>query len=130
MERQPPSPADGSTRTDFGNRRLWIVAWLVLLAWQGWLTWGLFGPSPPAPCSTTNLSSRGGTRCTSTTVILAPAPSWSEAAYVVSTPAFQAGYPKTPVFDSGSRPAELFLLLAGGRFCPAAYKLGLAAFAC
>src|SRR5216684_7748789 len=26
-------------------------------------------------------------------------------------PAFQAGYPKTPVFDSASRPAELFLLL-------------------
>jgi hypothetical protein len=41
-------------------------------------------------------------------------------------PAFQAGYPKTPVFDSGSRPAELFLTLAGGAYRPAAYKLGLA----
>src|SRR6185312_3937039 len=38
-------------------------------------------------------------------------------------PAFQAGYPKTPIFDSGSRPAELFLLL--GRDRPAAYKIGL-----
>ena len=35
-------------------------------------------------------------------------------------PAFQAGYPKTPVFDSGSRPAELFLFLAGARYSPAA----------
>jgi hypothetical protein len=41
-------------------------------------------------------------------------------------PAFQAGYPKTPVFDSGSRPAELFLALAGGAYRPAAYKVGLA----
>jgi hypothetical protein len=43
-------------------------------------------------------------------------------------PAFQAGYPKTPVFDGGCRPAELVLALAGGRYSPAAYKAGL--FAC
>lgn len=41
-------------------------------------------------------------------------------------PAFQAGYPKTPVFDNGCRPAELFLSLAGGSYSPAAYKIGLA----
>jgi hypothetical protein len=41
-------------------------------------------------------------------------------------PGFQAGYPKTPVFDGGSRPAELCLLLAGGVYRPAAYKIGLA----
>jgi hypothetical protein len=41
-------------------------------------------------------------------------------------PAFQAGYPKTPVFDSSSRPAELFLLLAGGDYRPDVYKIGLA----
>ena len=40
-------------------------------------------------------------------------------------PYFQAGYPKTPVFDGGCRPAELFLALAGGRYDPAAYKTGL-----
>lgn len=40
-------------------------------------------------------------------------------------PNFQAGYPKTPVFDGGSRPAELFLSLAGGEYQPGAYKLGL-----
>ena len=42
-------------------------------------------------------------------------------------PAFQAGCPKTPVFDGGSRPAELALACAGGRFSPRAYKLGLVA---
>ncbi len=40
-------------------------------------------------------------------------------------PAFQAGYPKTPVFDGGCRPAELFAALSGGDFDPASYKLGL-----
>lgn len=45
-------------------------------------------------------------------------------------PAFQAGYPKTPVFDSGSRPAELFLIAAGGSYRPAAYKIGLAICTC
>lgn len=40
-------------------------------------------------------------------------------------PAFQAGYPKTPVFDSGSRPSELAHIVAGGFFDPAAYKIGV-----
>jgi hypothetical protein len=43
-------------------------------------------------------------------------------------PDFHAGYPKTPVFDSGSRPAELLLSLVGGRYSPAVYKIGLAVF--
>jgi hypothetical protein len=41
-------------------------------------------------------------------------------------PTFHAGYPKTPIFDSASRPAELLLALCGGRYSPAAYKIGLA----
>ncbi len=41
-------------------------------------------------------------------------------------PAFQAGYPKTPVFDDGSRPAEMLLALAGGCYLPWVYKLGVA----
>ncbi len=41
-------------------------------------------------------------------------------------PANHIGYPKTPIFDSGSRPAELFLALVGGTYQPAAYKVGLA----
>jgi hypothetical protein len=41
-------------------------------------------------------------------------------------PAFQAGYPRTAVFDGGSRPAKWFALAAGSRFQPVAYKLGIA----
>src|SRR5262245_41466294 len=33
-------------------------------------------------------------------------------------PYFMAGYPKTPVYDSSSAPAELFQLLAGARYSP------------
>jgi hypothetical protein len=40
-------------------------------------------------------------------------------------PAFDCGYPKTPVFDSGSRPAEFFLGITGANYSPAAYKVGL-----
>lgn len=40
-------------------------------------------------------------------------------------PNFQAGYPKTPVFDGGCRPAELVLYLGGEQAGPAAYKQGL-----
>lgn len=45
-------------------------------------------------------------------------------------PSFSAGYPKTPVFDGGSRPAELFLLVTGGDYRPASYKVGLALCCC
>jgi hypothetical protein len=41
-------------------------------------------------------------------------------------PSFMAGYPKTPVYDSSSAPAELFQLLAGGVYSPRAYKIGIA----
>ena len=40
-------------------------------------------------------------------------------------PFFMAGYPKTPVYDSSSGPAELFQLIAGGRYSPRAYKIGI-----
>jgi hypothetical protein len=43
-------------------------------------------------------------------------------------PAFQAGYPKTPVFDGGSRPAEVFALAGGREYNPAAYKFGVFLF--
>jgi hypothetical protein len=41
-------------------------------------------------------------------------------------PAFFAGYLKTPVFDAGSRPAEMALALGGGVYRPAVYKVGFA----
>lgn len=40
-------------------------------------------------------------------------------------PFFMAGYPETPVWDSSSNLSILFQALAGGRYSPAAYKVGL-----
>jgi hypothetical protein len=109
-----------------GNARLWILLLVALVAWQAWWTVGLFGPDPlhtlvddrPIVSGSHPLHLYFG---------------WLGASSLRSTgslycydPAFQAGYPKTPVFDSGSRPAELFLSLAGGAYSPAAYKIGLA----
>jgi hypothetical protein len=42
-------------------------------------------------------------------------------------PFFMAGYPKTPLYDSSSGPAELFQFVAGGGYSPRAYKLGVTA---
>src|SRR5206468_5343848 len=46
-------------------------------------------------------------------------------AFVCYDPLFQAGYPKTPVFDGGGRPAELAALFVRGDFDPCAYKLAV-----
>ena len=45
----------------------------------------------------------------------------------VYDPAFQLGYPKTPIFN-GSRLAEVALFLGGDDYNPAAYKVGLLVF--
>src|SRR6516162_7750512 len=111
------------------SRSRWAKAFALaggvgLLVWQGWMALALFGHSPPAlvddrplvsgrhplhlyhgHLGAQSLRSRGST-CS-------------------YDPAFQAGYPKTPIFDDGSRPAELVLAAAGGACSPAAYKLGL-----
>jgi hypothetical protein len=123
-----PRPENDPTPTGVpGDSRLWLLPILALFAWQGWITLTLFGTERPweALCDDRPVLSgqhplhqyhghlgaraflqHGSTSC-----------------YDFS---FQSGYPKTPVFDGGSRPAELFLTLVGGDFRPDAYKVGLA----
>ncbi|HEY8503255.1 MAG TPA: hypothetical protein VIL46_01650 [Gemmataceae bacterium] len=118
---------EDSSVIGFRRRPSWLLVVLALLAAQAWLTLRFFGaerdlgrltgPEPvvsgkhPLHLYHGHLGARSllerGTGST-------------------YDPAFQAGYPKTPVFDEGCRPAELFLLPAGGAFSPAAYKIGLA----
>lgn len=127
MDGTSQSPKDASCETPAAHRFGWRLLLVGLLAWQGWMTLGLFGGdrswrallddrpilSGRHPLhlyhgylGARSLLERGNPSC--------------------YDPNFHAGYPKTPVFDGGSRPAELLLVFAGGRYCPAAYKLGLA----
>ncbi|MBI3407800.1 MAG: hypothetical protein HY040_05515 [Planctomycetes bacterium] len=115
-----------------GWRRLFVLTALAgLFAWQGWLTLGLFGPGEP-------WTDEPWSRLLDDEPILSGAHPqhlylgwlgahslWESGRLCVLDPAFQAVFPKTPIFN-GSRPAEVFLYLAGGSYNPAAYKVGVA----
>ena len=113
----------------FRDQPAWLIAVGALVIAQAGLALALFGPEHPWTAVTDErpiLSGRHPLHLYHGTLGAS-----AFAARGVTTcydPQFQAGYPKTPVFDGGSRPAELFLFLGGGRYRPAAYKLGLFAF--
>src|SRR4051794_23499474 len=128
MSAAPPPRPDAPPPRRAGHPA-WLLALAALALWQGWMTLGLFGPDDPwgrllgpepvlsgrhplhlyhGLLGARTLLERGTLSC--------------------YDPAFHARYPKTPVFDGGSRPAELALALAGGAYCPASYKVALALF--
>jgi hypothetical protein len=102
-----------------------------LIVWQGWMTLTLFGPDHPWDQLRNDepiISGRHPLHLYHGTL---GAQSFRERGRLSCyDPAFQAGYPKTPIFDAGSRPAEFFLTLGGGGYRPAAYKIGLAICCC
>jgi hypothetical protein len=126
MERSAPLRNGEPQSSSVSDHRAWLLLLLVLLAWQCWMTLTLFGGERPWKAllddrpilsgrhplhlyhgylGARNLREHGSLSC--------------------YDPNFHAGYPKTPVFDSGSRPAELMLALAGGCYSPAVYKIGV-----
>lgn len=131
MERQISPRADGSAEPGFWGKLLWAIALLGLFAWQAWLSLGLFGSDRPCQRLLDAEPIVSGAHPLHLYFGYLGARSFYERACLCCyDPAFQAGYPKTPVFDSGSRPAELFLSVAGGGYQPAAYKVGLALCCC
>jgi hypothetical protein len=126
MERQPSPPADGPPQADLGNSRFWLLPLLALVACQGWFALSLFGPDPARGLLDDEPVISGRHALHLYHGYLGARSFYDRGTLSCYDPSFQAGYPKTPVFDGGSRPAELFLILAGGRYCPAAYKVGLA----
>jgi hypothetical protein len=127
MEQRAPTRADGAAPPSLWNHRAWLLGLLALTAWQGWMTLTLFGPDDPLQRLLDDQPIVSGRH----PLHLYHGYLGSLALSKTGTPCcydpnFQAGYPKTPVFDSGSRPAEWFLLLAGVEYRPAAYKIGLA----
>src|SRR6516165_8703456 len=127
MDRQFLAKADGSAPPTSPESPIWYLVGLVLIIWQGWMTLTLFGPDHPWDRLLDDqpiISGRHPLHLYHGT--LGARSLLERGTLCCYDPGFQAGYPKTPVFDSGSRPAELFLLLAGGNYRPAAYKIGVA----
>jgi hypothetical protein len=111
-----------------GDHPGWLLGLLGLLAWQGWLTLSLFGPDRPLDRLLDDrpvLSGRHPLHLYHG--YLGARSLYERGTLSCYDPAFHAGYPKTPVFDGSSHPAEVVLALVGGHYCPAAYKVGLAA---
>jgi hypothetical protein len=98
----------------------------ALLLWQGWMTLGLFGTNDPFNNLLNDQPIVSGRHPLHLYHGYLGAQSfWDNWTLTCFDPAFQAGYPKTPVYDSGSRPAELFLFWGRGEFQPALYKIGM-----
>src|SRR6516225_2982352 len=107
------------------NLRAAVVLSLVL-GWHGWMTFTLLCPDRSWKCLIDERPILSGSHPLHLYHGYLGARSFlKRGSLCCYDPAFQAGYPKTPAFDSGSRPAELFLAVAGGQYRPAAYKLGL-----
>jgi hypothetical protein len=104
-----------------------VVILLGLLAWQAWMTLGLFGDEPPWPNLMNDRPVMDGAHPQSLYLS-----KWSALTLLECgsncffDPFFQAGYPKTPVFD-GCRFAELVLFGLNHLEPAAAYKIGIAA---
>ena len=122
--RVPSAPIAG-----FRDRPVWLIGVAALVIAQAGLALSLFGTERPWAAVTDDrpiLSGRHPLHLYHGTLGIRAF--MARGATTCYDPQFQAGYPKTPVFDGGCRPAELFLLLGGGKYRPAAYKLGLFAF--
>jgi hypothetical protein len=128
MEPTPATLGDGGQPLPGqGDSRLWLLPLYGLVGWHLWMTLGLFGADRPWEALLDDrplVSGRHPLHLYHGT--LGARAFLRRGRLSCYDPAFQAGYPKTPVFDSGSRPAELCLTFVGGEFRPAAYKLGLA----
>ena len=110
-----------------GDHPLWWLGLLALVAGQAWMTLGLFGPDHAVGPLLDERPVLSGWHPLHLYHGLLGARSFlNRGTLSCFDPAFQAGYPKTPVFDDGSRPAELLLTAAGGRYLPSVYKLGVA----
>ncbi|HVK16034.1 MAG TPA: hypothetical protein VM533_03735 [Fimbriiglobus sp.] len=114
---------DGSPAAGFRLRPWWLLAVALVTVGQARLAVHLFGSAEGIADSRPLVGGRHPLHLYHG--FLGAATFHDRSATACYDPDFQAGYPKTPVFDGGSRPAELFLTLAGGGYDPAAYKRGL-----
>jgi hypothetical protein len=118
MESTPPV-AGKTPRPCPGDSPLWYLLLAVLCVAQGWLTLGLFGAERSWAAVLDDRPIVSGRHALhlyhGQLGVRSLLHQGSSSCY---DPAFLAGYPKTPIFDSGCRPAELFLLAVGGSTVP------------
>jgi hypothetical protein len=128
MKPLPATPPDKSIAPGFRSGPICLLCIVGLAAWQAWMTFSLFGPDKRWERLFNDQEVLSGQHPLHLYHgYLGAEAIWTRGRICCYDPAFQAGYPKTPVFDSSCRLAEMFLLLAGGTYQPAVYKLGLAA---
>jgi hypothetical protein len=127
MEEAVQKAATDAAASESRERFIWPILLIALTSWQGWMTLSLFGGERPWERMLNGQVILSGRHPLHLYHAYLGARSLKDhGSPICYDPNFQAGYPKTPIFDGGSRPAELFLLLGGGEFSPAAYKVGLA----
>lgn len=103
----------------------WLFMLALLVVVQGWLTLRLFGDDGNPSALFDDSPMIEGRHPLHYYHGLLGYRSWHERGSTTCyDPAFQAGYLKTPIFDAGCRPAELFFLVGGPS--PSSYKIGLA----
>jgi len=134
MERTLPLRTERTAASWLGTGLAGWLPLLGLLAWHGWLTLTLFGAENRWQQLLDNrpiVSGRHALHLYHAT--LGAQAQRERGSFCCFDPAFQAGYPKTAVFDAGARPAELFFLLTGKApgsqeepLLAAPYKIGLA----
>jgi hypothetical protein len=118
---------DGPAVPGFRNRPAWLVVTAALAVAQAGLAAHLFGPERPWDALRDARPVLDGRHPLHLYHASLGAGTFRDATAVTCyDPNFQAGYPKTPVFDQAARPMEPVLVALGAReFDPAAYKLGL-----
>jgi hypothetical protein len=110
-----------------GDHRIWWVPLIGAIVWQSWMTLTLFGGPQPWKALVDDRPILSGRHPLHLYHGYLGARALREhGSLSCYDPSFHAGYPKTPVFDNGSRPAELLLFLTGGRYLPSVYKIGVA----
>jgi hypothetical protein len=126
MDRPPSAPAEGAPPASRGF--LICAACLVaLFVWHAWMTLSLFGRDAPLDGLLDDHAVVSGKHPQHFYFGIVGAQALGAGTgSSCYDPAFDAAYPKTPIFNGG-RFAEIFVWIAGGGYEPAAYKLGLAA---
>jgi hypothetical protein len=123
---ETPSSPEKPKSPGFWESRVWLLPLAALAVGHGWLTAGLFGQDQPWEALSDDRPIIAGWHARHLYHGYLGARAFRENYEVLAyDPSFAAGYPKTPWFDAGSKPAELFLAISGSEFKPAAYKWGL-----